>query len=92
MDHPVIVIAALIAFSGLYIFAPVALHAFMSYRKTRTVVCPEDNRSAEITLDAQHAAVSALAGKERLRIRQCSLWPEKHGCAQGCVRYALAAR
>lgn len=92
MDHPVIVIAALIALSGLYILAPVALNAFMNYRKARTVICPEENRPAEITLDAQHAAMSALAGKEHLRIRQCSLWPEKHGCAQGCVHYALAAR
>lgn len=92
MDHPVVVIAALIALSGLYIIAPVALHAFMSYRKTRTVICPEDNRPADIMLDAQHAAISALAGKEHLKIRQCSLWPRKHGCAQGCVRYTLAAR
>ena len=87
MDHPFIVIAALVALSGLYVIAPVALNAFMSYRKARTVDCPEENTSAAITLDAQHAALSALAGAERLRVQQCSLWPKKRGCAQACVRY-----
>lgn len=90
MDHPFIVIAALVALSGLYVLAPVALNAFMSYRKARTIVCPEENTSAEIMLDAQHAALSALAGKEHLRVQRCSLWPEKRGCAQDCVRYALS--
>lgn len=86
MDHPFIVIAALCALSLVYVLAPVAAEAFARYRKARNVICPEHAAAAEIGIDARHAAWSAVAGKKRLRVRQCSLWPEKYGCAQHCVR------
>lgn len=91
MDHPFAVIAALIALSVVYVLAPVATEAFARYRKARNVICPEERAPAKIDIDARHAAWSAVAGKTGLRVRRCTLWPEKCGCAQQCVREALSA-
>ena len=90
MNQPILVIAALLALGLIYVLAPVAMEAFMRFRKARHVHCPEEPTSAEIKIDAQRAALSVLAGEERLRIRQCSLWPQKSGCAQGCL-HAMTA-
>jgi hypothetical protein len=88
MDHPFLVIAALIALSLIYVLGPVAMDAFARYRKTRRVLCPEETTSAEIKIDSQRASLTTVAGMERLRIRQCSLWPEKSGCGQSCLLHA----
>ncbi len=86
MDHPIIVVAAIGALALTYVFTPLVLNTFAQYRKARTTMCPQDGAAAEIKIDARHAALAALVGKSQLRVRQCSLWPQRCGCAQNCIR------
>ena len=56
------------------------------YRGTRLVACPETKRPAAVKIDAFRAAFT-LFGDEpgRLRLADCSRWPEKADCGQECL-------
>lgn len=54
-------------------------------REPRTILCPETLLPAEVNVDGSHAARTALAGREELRLRACSRWPERRDCDQACV-------
>ncbi len=62
-----------------------ALRAYLKYRGKRLITCPENHRPAAVEVDASRAAGSALVAKPELRLRECSRWPEKHGCGQMCL-------
>jgi hypothetical protein len=59
--------------------------AWWRYRGERVVVCPETEKPAGVTVDARHAAGSALMGAPELRLSACSRWPERAGCGQPCL-------
>jgi hypothetical protein len=40
---------------------------------------------AEVQVDAGHAVLTAIPGPPEVRVQDCSLWPDRHGCAQRCV-------
>ena len=82
----------LIAATGFFfVILPAALTAFYSYGGRESVTCPETGGTAEVGLDGGCAARSSVFGRLRLRVRSCSLWPERSGCAQDCLE-SLAAR
>jgi hypothetical protein len=88
MESPVLVILAILGAGALFVLLPVALTALSEHRSARAVVCPETGRQASIGLDAGRAARGAIFGREWLKIERCSLWPEKEGCAEACIRPA----
>lgn len=86
MDHPILVIAAICALALTYVLTPLVLNTFATYRKTRATLCPQDGVPAEIKIDARQATFAAIVGKSHLRVQRCSLWPQRCGCAQNCIR------
>jgi len=64
----------------------VLIQVLRASRGTRLVACPETKRPAAVELGAVRAARS-LFGDEpgRLRLSNCSRWPEKAGCGQECL-------
>lgn len=56
-----------------------------AYREPRTIICPENLDFAQVTVDGEVAARTALAGHEEFRIAACSRWPEMQGCDQECT-------
>lgn len=91
MESPVSIILAILAIGAVFVLLPVALTAWAEHRQARSVVCPETGRLASIGLDPGRAARGAIFGKEWLSVEDCSLWPEKKGCAEACIRPAAAA-
>ena len=85
MKQPLLLLAAIAALGLVYVVFPVVTDAFMNYRKRRNLTCPEEGKTASIQLDAKTAALTAARGKLQLRIRDCSLWPEKRVCGQRCL-------
>lgn len=85
MQEPLVLIAAIVALAIFYVFVPLAAHTYRRYRKWRGVRCPESKGFAEIHIDARRAAVSSVFGKAQLRIKRCSLWPARRGCAERCL-------
>ena len=86
MESLLPLIAPIVAVGGLYVVAPVIAEAYRRFRGPKTVVCPENNKTAEIELDAAGAAVSAAFGEPVLEVTRCSRWPERHYCNHGCLQ------
>jgi hypothetical protein len=68
-----------------YVLVPIVADAFVRHRRKRTLRCPETGLVAEVQVDARHAALTAIPGPPEVRVQDCSLWPDQHGCAQRCV-------
>jgi hypothetical protein len=60
--------------------------AYLAFRGTRLVTCPETLRPAAVELDAQLAAWTAMIGEPVRRVAECSRWPERASCNQECLR------
>ena len=69
----------------LAVYVGIALLAWFRMRGTRVIVCPETQKPAAVEVDATHAAVSAMWENADLRLKDCSRWPERKSCDQGCV-------
>lgn len=76
---------------GIAVYAGIALRAWVRFRGTRVVVCPENHHTAAVEVDPSQAAVSALMGSPDLSLRTCSRWPEKEDCGQECLAQIEAA-
>jgi hypothetical protein len=86
MEYPLLVILAVLAVGVLLVVVPVVLTTLSENREPKPVACPVTRGPATITVDAGRAARTAAFGRIRLAVAQCSLWPEREGCAQGCLR------
>jgi len=85
IERPLILLAGLAALGLVYVVLPVTLEAYFRYRKRRSLTCPEEKKIASVQIDAKRAAWSAAMDSRQLRVRACSLWPEKSGCGQRCL-------
>jgi hypothetical protein len=65
--------------------------ALMNYRGLRVITCPATGQPAAVKLAAWRVAMRSVAGGPALRIHECSGWPERQRCDQGCVREIAAA-
>jgi len=67
------------------IYVSLAVAAFIRMRGARIVVCPETDRPAAVSVDAGHAALSAVFEKREVELNDCSRWPERKNCNQACT-------
>ena len=63
-----------------------AIETFRRHRGRRILQCPETGSKAKVGIDAYRAALTSVVEKPRLRVKNCSLWPERKECAQACLR------
>ena len=92
MTTPLIIIAAIIALAVLYVMTPVALDTFSRYRTKRVLRCPETGEEAEVNIDAGRAALTSAVGRTLLRVKNCSLWPERKECEQDCLKPSASSK
>jgi len=65
--------------------------ALLAYRGIRVITCPQTSQPAAVELAVWRGAVRSVIGRPGLRIHECSGWPERRGCDQGCVHEIAAA-
>jgi len=66
---------------------------YHTYREGRTVNCPETHAPVSVRFNALRAAWSSLAGgPPKLRLADCTRWPERADCGQECIPDALGAK
>ena len=65
---------------------------FDKYSGARPVTCPENRQQAVVAIDTRHAAASVMDGSPALRLCDCTRWPERTMCNQGCLPQALHAQ
>jgi len=63
----------------------IAFRTSLRYHGKRVVTCPETQKPAAIHVNVGRAARQAILGKTEIRLDQCSRWPEKKDCGQGCL-------
>ena len=62
----------------------VGAFAAIAARGKHAVVCPGDGRPATVRSSGGNGVAVVLGGAEP-RIAKCDRWPDRAGCAQGCV-------
>lgn len=92
MTNPLITVGGVLGIGAVFVLLPVAVHTWQRYRYRKVVTCPETHQPAEIAIDTPRAALSSVFGRAKVRIRECSLWPKRKGCAQKCVSPERRAR
>ncbi len=88
MPTPIQLAVGVAVLMGLGVLLVVSLRlarAFLTYRGTRVVVCPESGEMVAVEVDAGRAALSASRGRPRLHLELCTRWPEMAGCGQACL-------
>ena len=85
MNNPWVVLAAIAGLGLVYVLLPVITEAFLRFRLKRGLLCPEAGIDAEVGVDARRAAFGAAIGRSVLRVKNCSLWPDRSGCARSCL-------
>ena len=86
MNTPWMALAGIIALGMFYVTLPIFLDFFRRYRNKRVLRCPDTGNLAEVDINAPRAALSSLFGKPVLKIKDCTLWPKRKGCGEGCVK------
>lgn len=81
-----LLIAGVILLGLYFVVAPAVLSTYRRYRGRRTIICPETDRIAEMSIKAGRAGIMAALGKPELRVKWCSLWPKRKGCAEECLK------
>ena len=62
-----------------------AVREFRKFCGKMRVTCPETRRSAAVEVAAGRATLAALFGRAHLELKDCSRWPERADCPQGCL-------
>jgi hypothetical protein len=64
---------------------------WLRYLGRMVITCPENQRPAGVSVDAGHALATSLSGTARLRLAECSRWPERAACGQDCLKQIVEA-
>jgi hypothetical protein len=84
MDASFIAIIAIVILAAPYFLLPLALRAFNGHGSRKIVKCPESGELAEVELNALCA--DSPSRKAFFEVRECSLWTERMGCSQTCLK------
>jgi len=59
-----------------------AEQTYHTYREGRTVNCPETHAPVSVRFNALRAAWTSLGGAPKLRLADCTRWPERVDCGR----------
>ena len=62
---------------------------YRRYSGPRAVTCPETHEQVGVTIGAAHVAATGLCGPPEFRLTDCTRWPARIRCGQGCLAEAL---
>jgi hypothetical protein len=94
MAKAISLILVALAFGSLCLLVALIARAYLAYRKfrgTRVITCPETEKAAAVRVDAKHLAIGVPIGERKLRLSECSRWPERRHCGQECLQQIEAA-
>jgi hypothetical protein len=82
---------AIVLIGVLYVALKAIGGAYLRFRGARVITCPETEKPAGVKVDVKFAALTAPFGKSRLRLNDCSRWPERRDCGQECLKQIESA-
>jgi hypothetical protein len=57
----------------------------MRNRGEMIITCPENSKPAAVKVNLARAALASVTGRMLVQLSDCSRWPERGDCDQGCV-------
>jgi hypothetical protein len=90
MNTALIIVAGIVALAVLYLLLAPMARVYARFRGKRVISCPENRQFAAVEVDAAAAALSGF-GEHKLRLRECTRWPERQACGQECLSQIEAA-
>ncbi len=85
MNPTIYLVCALLLLIALYPVMHAMWRTYFRLRRTTVVMCPETQIPATVEPNAIRAALMLLLGAQTIRLKTCSLWPERCDCRQACV-------
>jgi len=55
------------------------------YSGKMLVTCPETHKTVAVKVATGRVGLAAMIGKERVRLNECTRWPEREDCDQACL-------
>ena len=86
MNRLFLLIAGVSALALYFVITPMVAGRYRRYRGSKTFVCPETGEIVDVDLKAGRAGLMSVFGTAPARVKWCSLWPRKEGCAEECVK------
>lgn len=85
MNTVILILGAVVLVGALFVVIPSMMSAYLRFRGRRVITCPERLTPEGVEIDTARATLSAIAGSPRLRLSDCSRWPERSRCGQQCL-------
>ena len=85
MDTTLLDVFAIVLLISLVPVLYIGTRAYIRFRGTRVVMCPETKKPVAVRVDKHLAASTAITGETRLRLESCTRWPEREHCGQECL-------
>ncbi|HJT27668.1 MAG TPA: hypothetical protein VJ784_09695 [Pyrinomonadaceae bacterium] len=79
------VVITILVTTGLFLGIRYFVRAYLRYRDSRIIICPENDVAAVVQVDAVHAALTSALGQPDVRLENCARWPLHQSCGQECL-------
>jgi len=79
-----VVVTGLVA-TSLFFGIRYFVRAYIRYRDSRLIICPNNAEAAIVEVDAVHAALTSAFGQPDIRLQNCWRWPLYQNCGQECL-------
>lgn len=79
-----VVVTTLVA-TSLFLGIRYFVRAYLRYRDSRLITCPQNGEAAIVEVDAVHAALTSALGQPDIRLQNCWRWPIHQACGQECL-------
>lgn len=88
MTTLIYLLVALLAAALAYFVLGRIIRAYLKFRGTRLVTCPETEATAAVQVNAAEAAWRGALSRTSapFHLNECSRWPEQKDCGQECLR------
>jgi hypothetical protein len=83
MTSGLYIFLALLVFAAAYVV--VRVHSALRFHGKMLVTCPETLKPAAVEVGLARAAWASVVGHMKLRLSDCSRWPERSDCDQDCL-------
>jgi len=85
MTLVVYVVVTLLLATSLFLGIRYFVRAYIRYRDSRLIICPQNGEAAIVEVDAVHAALTSALGQPDIRLQHCGRWPIHQACGQECL-------
>lgn len=80
-----IVVATALVLAAFFVLGGYLVRAYVRYRDSKIITCPDSGEAAIVEVDAVHAALTSLVGQPDIRLQNCWRWPLHQSCGQECL-------